>query len=171
MGAVKQDLELNAHWTFAVIDAVVETFSNMIGVRPQPGRAIFNANQPIHGDISGIMNLVQEQHDGVLIVTFPKDTIFHILARIYGTQFTDINSSVQQAVGEFTNVIYGGVKTSVNKSGYKFKMALPSVVIGDQHKVVNPSTGTTMVVPFTINGYAFHITIQINTDEASNVKS
>lgn len=158
-----EKVQISAHWTFAIIDAVVETFTQMVGIRPQPGRAAFNSTAPVHSDISGIINLVQEESEGVLVVSFSKETIYHILAKIYGREFSEMNSSVQQGVGEFTNIIYGGVKASLNKAGHNFKMALPSVVIGDQHKIINPKAGSTMSVPFTVSGYSFHVTIQIHS--------
>lgn len=153
-------MELNNQLAKLVINAVTETFSTMTGLTPQAGQVTFGADTNIHGDISGIISMVQEQTDGVLVVSFPKETIFHILARIYQQQFGDLNSSVQQGVAEFTNIIYCQIKTHLNKNGFTFRMALPNVVIGDQHKVVNSAHGPALIVPFSIGNYGFHVLIQ-----------
>jgi chemotaxis protein CheX len=161
--STKPDLGMNANWSKAIVDAVVLTFTEMCGMEPFAGVARINSATPIHSDVSGIINLVQERVEGVLVVSFPKETIYHVLARIYGTEFHDVNRRVQDAVGEFTNVIYSTMKTSLNKGGHKLKMALPNVIIGDQHKVVSPTlNGTTMTIPFNFGPvYTFHITVQM----------
>lgn len=155
-----QTIELNSMLAKTVVSAVVETFTSMTGLTPKPGPVELSKEVNIHSDISGIITMVQEQTDGVMVVSFPKETIFHILARIYQQNFLDLNSSVQQGVAEFSNIIYCQIKTNLNKSGFNLRMALPNVVIGDQHKVVNSSHGPALVVPFTISNYTFHVILQ-----------
>lgn len=155
-----QQIELNNQLARLVISAVVETFSTMTELTPQAGEVSYDNAANIHGDISGIISMVQEQTDGVMVVSFPKETIFHVLARIYRKQFGELNTSVQQGVAEFTNIIYCQIKTNLNKSGFTFRMALPNVVIGDQHKVVNSAHGPALIVPFTIGNYGFHVVLQ-----------
>lgn len=155
----KPVLALDNQWNEAVTDAVVETFATMIGVRPRPRPAA--AGELPAGDVSGIMALERDQIEGSLVLSFPKETIFFILGRVYGQDFLDVDASVQDAVGEFTNIIYGGVKLGLKKAGHDFKMALPSVVIGDKHRVLGSAVSGSLTLPFDLGGHPFHVSIQL----------
>ena len=133
------------------------TLSSMFGLKPQVGVFTLVDECTVKGDVSGIVTLTQEKIEGTLIVTFPKATIFGILAKMYRKPFTEVNQSVKLGVGELTNIIYGVVKANLNKDGFQFKMAVPSVVIGDQHTVIPFDSGPTMVVPFSSEVGTFHV--------------
>lgn len=119
----------------AALEAVSKTFGMMI-----PGTLTSSCQKvkkvPVGSDISGMMLFLDDQRAGLtFILGFPKATIFEILKRIYGREFTDINDSVQQGVGEITNIAYGQMRTIVNESGYRISMTLPSIVMGAQHHI------------------------------------
>ncbi len=157
------EIKLDTNMAEIIAASAIETISTMTGLQPVAGKIEHSQDLSVHADISGIVTIIQERVEGALIVSFPKETIFHILARIYRQPFLEINTSVQQGVGEFANIIYGIMKTNLNKSGYKLKMALPHVVMGDQHKVVNTLSQPIMIVPLTISSqYTFHVTLQIH---------
>lgn len=141
---------------------VQATFINMFGIKPDMAPYWLEKECSVVADVSGIISLTQDKLDGTLIVSFPKQTIFGILEKMYKKPFTEVNQSVKAGVGELTNIIYGVVKANLNKDGFSFKMALPNVVIGEQHTVLTCESGQTMVVPFKTNFGDFHIRISFN---------
>ena len=167
MAITNQQVRITEAWSLAVTKAVEDTFFALAGCRPKADKAEFNNKANVHSDISGLMVMSQTQADGAMILSFPKETIFHVLAKIYRKSFSDLNQSVQQGVGEFTNVIFGGLIANLNKSGYAFQMGQPSVVIGNQHIVVQSKSGQRMTIPFEIENYPFHVTVQINNQQES----
>ncbi len=153
-------LEIDAQLNFAVIDAVTETLRTMIGQDPLAEQTLYNSDVHCSGDISGIINLVQDQTEGLLIMTFPQKTISFLLSQIYGEPSVDSETSIREGVGEFTNIIYASVKKSLNQSGYAFKMTLPNVIIGDHHQIICPKVKAKMTIPFTIAEHPFCILVQ-----------
>ena len=90
----------------------------------------------ISGDVSAVVSLHEENYHGNLMVIFPQNTIFSLLERTYDKRFTELNKSVRDAVGEIANVLFGMIKKNLNDHGYRFKMALPSVIVmGASHQV------------------------------------
>lgn len=87
---------------------------------PQPGR-----------EVSGIIGFVQDELEGVLSIGFPRDTLFKSLSPLYGVTLNSIDEKTVDGVGEITNTIFGIAKASFAKTGFKFQMCIPMVVIGE----------------------------------------
>ena len=87
--------------------------------------------------------------------------IFLIIQNMIGETHTEVSSDVADAVGELTNMIYGSAKTSLNQRGYKFDMAIPTVVRGD-FIVSKGESGATLVVPFILkNKSEFYVELTV----------
>lgn len=151
-----------------IIHSVDATFVNMVGIAPRAG--VYRILDPIEilGDVSGIITLMQETLNGTFVVTFPKETILAMLGRIYRKPFTEVNSSVKSGVGELTNMIYGATKANLNRAGYAFKMARPSVIIGDQHTVLGCSSGPGLLIPFSTTIGDFSVTLSLERSLAQS---
>lgn len=140
---------------------VYSTFTSMFALKPTADRHFIDQECRTNGDVSGIVGLTQERVEGALIVSFPKETIFLILGKMYKKQFLEIDKSVKAGVGELTNIIFGVVKTNLNKSGHSFKMAIPNVIIGPQHTVAIANSGSTLVIPFKTEVGSFSVLLTI----------
>jgi len=156
-----QILELNEALVKEINFGVYSTFTSMFGLKPNPEAHFIEGVCLAKGDVSGIVGLTQDRVEGALIVSFPSDTIFAILSKMYRKQFTEIDKSVKAGVGELTNIIFGVVKTNLNKNGYGFKMAIPNVIIGDQHTVAITSPGSTLVIPFKTESGTFSVLLTL----------
>jgi chemotaxis protein CheX len=161
-----QILELNESLVKEINFGVYSTFTSMFGLKPSPQPHFLEQECLAKGDVSGIVGLTQDRVEGALIVSFPKDTIFNILSKMYKKQFTDIDKSVKAGVGEMTNIIFGVVKTNLNKSGYSFKMAIPNVIVGEQHTVAITNPGTTLVIPFDTDSGRFSVLLTLYPEMA-----
>ena len=154
-----QEIKLSDELVREVHHGVHTTLAGMFGIRPVAEQHFIEEECAANGDVSGIVGLVQERIEGVLIVSFPRDTIFAILGMIYGRKFSEIDNSIKAGVGELTNIIFGVVKSNLNRNGFTFKMALPNVIIGAQHVITNP--GTTLVIPFRTEAGTFKVQITL----------
>ena len=155
--ALKLDDNVAQH----LIRGTIETIETMTGAAPQAGQWRVETDAEILGDISGIISVTQENINGTLVVSFSRDAILLILEKVFRREFREFDKSVKEAVAEFTNMIYGVVKARLSKSGYKFQMALPTVVMGVKHVVTPLKVDGTMVVPFTIDGKKFDVLLTI----------
>lgn len=156
-----QSLELNENLAKEINFGVYSTFTSMFGLKPTPDKHFIEQECHAKGDVSGIVGLTQDRVEGALIVSFPRETIFNILSKMYKKQFTEIDKSVKAGVGEMTNIIFGVVKTNLNKSGHSFKMAIPNVIVGDQHTVAITNPGSTLVIPFQTESGPFTVLLTL----------
>lgn len=144
-------------------DGVINAFANLFGVTPTAGAHTIEKDFVSKGDISGILGMIQESVEATLVVSFQKQTIFGLLEKMYGMPFTAVDNSVKQGVGELTNIIYAGMKRDLNEKGHKFKMSIPTVVIGAGHSVYNIHEGRTLLIPFHTEAGDFYVEITLQS--------
>lgn len=167
MAAKQLSIDIADHLAEEINLGVQSTFINMFALKPHMQPYRLEKNSTVIADVSGLISITQEKIEGTLIVSFPKQTIFRMLEKMYKRSFTEVDSSVTAGVGELTNIVYGVFKASLNKSGYNLKMALPNVVIGEQHTVLTSENGPTLVTPFTTDLGDFYVRLSLNDPSKS----
>lgn len=144
------------------------TFQNMFGIKTTPGQHAVSEATVLRGDVSGIINLMQdaarENVEGSLILSFPNETIFAMLSKIYNRPFTSVDKNVRSGVGELTNIVFGVFKANLNKTGFSFQMALPNVIFGENHEVSVGRPGRALTIPFESAVGTFEVTLTVCVD-------
>lgn len=157
---------------------VTRTLSDVFGVKPVTGSYSVEQAGEIKMsnifDIAGFVELNnQEKHGGHLVVSFPQATIFAILGKFYRKQFTDFEKSIQDGVGELTNMIFGLMKANLGKEGFAFKMALPKVVLGnetpEQLKGATRTQTLVLTIPYETEAGPFSVTLILYPMASGNV--
>ena len=74
-----------------------------------------------------------------------------------GEKLDSIDDTVTDMVGELTNMVTGGAKKILSEKGYRFDMALPTVISGKDHVVTHISKGPIIVVPFSTEAGDFFV--------------
>ena len=69
----------------------------------------------------------------------------------------EIDDENQDGVAEINNMIFGNVKSELER--YKIKMAIPNVIVGSGHKISRTPGSVAFKVPFQTNPGAFYILI------------
>jgi chemotaxis protein CheX len=133
----------------AFVNGVKKTLSKMASTEVVCEKPFIQNDFQMAGNIAGIIGMVASPLTGTLMLSFTEDSIFLILKNMLNENFTEINDSVADAVGELANMIYGSAKTTLNNVGYNFEMAIPTIVRGDFIIAKSQST-VTLVVPFTL---------------------
>jgi chemotaxis protein CheX len=147
----------------AFFDSAKKTLSSMANVTVKAENPYIEKQFTAKGDVAGIVGLTASSHKGTLSISFEKKTIFFIISKMLGEEYTEVTPEVVDAVGELTNMIYGEAKTNLNLQGYSFEAAIPTIVIG-QH-ILHSRTGATatIVVPFVSEGGKFFVELTITT--------
>lgn len=154
-------MELNEELAVYLGGGVRHTFQSMIGLNPKPGQFAIRHQIDLEGDISGIISLTQDNIDASCFLSFSADCIYYILEKVYGRTFTSLkDDSVRQGVGEFTNIIFGVIKSGLNDIGYSLKMGLPKVIIGAKHIVLADSPKS-LYIPFDVDGRRLEIMLTL----------
>ena len=126
-----------------------------------PGKPYIEQAFSIKGDIAGMVGMVAPPLKGTLLISYKKESIFTILDNMLGEKYTEVNGDVADAVGELTNMIYGAAKTTLNQLGYKFEMAIPTVIRGD-FQISKSDKSATLVIPFNLqNNSTFFVEITV----------
>lgn len=145
----------------AFVDGVIKTLKTIAQTDATPGKPFIEPQFVLKGEIAGMVGMVAPPLKGTLLISYGKDSIFHILENMLGEKHTQIDAEVSDAVGEMTNMIYGSAKTTLNQMGYNFEMAIPTVISGD-FKIVHADKGATLVIPFNLkNGSTFYVEITV----------
>jgi chemotaxis protein CheX len=167
--ASPKPLQIGEDLVKEVDQGVIQTFSAMFGLKPVRGAHSFDKESEVRGDISGFVGLAQNRVEGVLVVSFPQETIFAMLSKMYQKPFTEVDKSVRSGVGELTNIVFGVMKTNMNKNGFELKMAIPNVVFGDHHSLmVSVKEGKSLSIPYDTEAGRFSVHLTIFPEAASD---
>ena len=125
----------------------------------QPDKPALKTSKVSFGDVTGLMGMAGKQTKGTLAITFTEPVILEIAKRMLGEEETKINDTVTDLVGEITNMVTGGAKKILSEKGYRFDMAIPSVIAGKDHVIHHKSKASIIVVPFHTDVGEFFIEI------------
>ena len=132
------------------LSTVMHVLRTMAQVNPIPGRPFLKEQgATAKGDVTGYIGLAGTSARGSMAISFDEETLLFITTRIFGERPTELNREVLDVVGEITNIVTGGGKQALSKYGYKFEMAIPSVIQGKNHAIYHSTPGPIIVVPFT----------------------
>lgn len=132
--------------------AVVETIKTMAQMelkREAPFVRRSTSQAAPAGDISGIIAMNSNFFLGSLAISFQEKVIFKVFENMLGTKVNSMTDDVKDCVSEITNIIFGNAKRDLNAAGHTIAAALPSVIIGKDHRISHALNGTCICVPFT----------------------
>lgn len=138
---------LDRDFVNAFIDGVKKALNTTANVMVTTEKPFIQPDFQPKGDIAGIVGMVNGEMRGKLTIIFSKPAVLRMTFGMIGETKTTIDREVTDAVGEITNQIYGTAKTTLNQMGYRFEMAVPTVVTG-VFTLSNSQKVTALIVPF-----------------------
>jgi len=149
---------MNVDFINPFINATINALSTMAQVAPKRGAPYIKASDEAGGDISAVIGLTGEAN-GWCAVSFKKAAALKIVSNMLGEQKTFIDADVRDAVGEIVNMIAGGAKGEFAQKNFTFKIAIPTVIIGESHILSQKKDAPCIVVPFQIDESGFFIEV------------
>lgn len=147
----------------AFVESVIKTLTDTAQTKVTPGKPLIEQKSASKGEIAGIIGMLAGGMKATLLLSFKKEATFEILQNMLGETYTEVTPEISDAVGELTNMIYGGTKTTLNKLGYNFEMAIPTVVTGT-FSISSKHAGINLTIPFnTAGGNQFFIELSVET--------
>jgi chemotaxis protein CheX len=159
------ELQLALDETLAseVSAAVIAAMRNTFDADVKPGKyEIGSGMVSLAGDVSGVIGMVQEELEGTLTLCFNFDTMRLVLPKVLGKSIEVTHELAVDAVGEVTNMIFGHMKTDLNRRGFQLKLGIPSVITGRGHFLSHFHRGRYMIVPFYLQGQIFQVHVAIH---------
>lgn len=142
---------MNASYINPFVESTVNVLATMTGVTPQRGKLFVKQGISPTFDISAIIGIAGDVH-GSVVISFPREVVLKLVSAFIGEQKNAIDEDVQDAVGEFVNMITGGAKKNLSAMGVRFKLSIPSVIVGRGHTISRPRNVPCIVLPFAIEG-------------------
>lgn len=148
--------------------SVSDTFEQMVFMPVTPLDAVQKQEGAPRGCISGTIGLTGFHSDGEtelrakLSLIFPENlaqTIFRSMMMMGPDDPVEM-AELRDVVGELTNMTAGGVKTRLSESGFKLSISLPTVAVGQDHYLGDPSGILfSQVVPVQLDGGLFFLEV------------
>jgi chemotaxis protein CheX len=115
-----------------------------------------------------MIGIAGDQAKGSLAISFTESAILDIASKMFGEPITEVNDEIADMVGEITNMVTGGAKVALSEKGYKFKMAIPTTIMGRNHSIKHSSKGPIIMIPFETEAGTFFVEICFETNGVEN---
>lgn len=147
------------------VESTKNCFEMMLGTLPENGEASeIDKDDLSKMDLSAIIGLTG-QMNGWIAVRFPKQVALNVVSAMVGIEKDGLDEEVQDAAGEIINIVAGSAKSAYAMAGTDFKIAIPSVVVGDAHMLSPNRKSSYISIPFTSDLGDFFVEMSIVLDE------
>lgn len=150
---------MNIEFVNPFLVSTVKVLATMANTKATPGKPFIKTDKSARGDVTGIVGLRGAQAKGSLAITFTEPAILHIYAEMLGENAKEVDASVVDCVGEITNMITGGAKAILSEKGYKFELAIPTMIAGKDHAIFHKTMGKVICIPFETPAGSFSLEV------------
>ncbi|MCK9531005.1 MAG: chemotaxis protein CheX [Gammaproteobacteria bacterium] len=141
----------------ALLDSLFRIFSTMANMRITPGVPVPKTDKTARGDVSGIMQMVADQAQGSIALSFPLPAIRELSEKLLDEAIDGLGREAQDLVGELTNMLVGGAKKVTAEVGYDFDMRTPQLCSGSGHEIAHAQPGQTVLLPIRMTKSEFYL--------------
>jgi chemotaxis protein CheX len=140
------------------IESTLHVLLTIAGIEAEKGKPFLKKDNVARGDVSGVIGLTGDMN-GIISVTFTEKCILHIVSGMLGEEMKEVNEEICDAVGEIANMISGQARKTLADQGTNLEAAIPSVVMGKDHKIAHLTQQPITAMPFSTAGGEFTIEI------------
>jgi chemotaxis protein CheX len=127
----------------------------MIEARALPPQG--KAGHRMRGEITGLIDLVEEQANGSPALSFHAPVVFEVMQRLFGEVPDTGDDSIGAMAGEITNMVTGGAKILLSELGFEFRMSVPKVITGTEHEITRAPYDEIVEIPFETEHGRIHL--------------
>ena len=156
---------MNVEYINPFLTSTMNVIQTMAFVQIEASTPYIRRDQQTKGSVTGVIGLAGSNVLGSVIITFQTDAILQIVSNMLGEEFTELTSDVEDAVGEITNMIVGGAKRVLAEKGFKFNLAIPTIIKGENVTLNLKTRGPRVVIPFKIKETEAAFTVEACIEE------
>lgn len=127
--------------------AAVHVLKTMAHLDAKAGKPFLKKEQSAFGDVSAVIGITGEAQ-GSMALTFTHPCIKAVVVNLLGTELTEMDDEVNDAVGELTNMICGDARRRLAETGICLQAGIPTIVAGKGHTISHVADGPRLAVPF-----------------------
>ena len=109
-------------------------------------------------EISSIIGITGET-SGSVIISMPERLACKIASNMLMEEITEMNRSVEDAIGEIGNIVVGDARRSLMQDGHSLNISIPTVVIGAGHRISRPGNIPCIAIPFSTEFGDFEVNV------------
>ena len=140
------------------LTAAMHVLTTMADIDAKPGKPFIKKDDVAIGDVSAIIGITGAA-EGSMALIFTEECIKAIASSLLGTEFTELNHEVRDAVGELTNMICGDARRRLAEGGFVLQAGIPTIVGGKGHTIMHIADGPRLAVPFETKDGSFMVEI------------
>lgn len=152
----------------AFVEAVKDLFDTMLKMPVSVKKPHPKSTDRASYDVSGIITLTGTVN-GTIILSFPTDLARSLITRFVGIEVTEDDPDFADAIGELVNIVAGGAKARFQDQ--KAVISCPSVVIGENHRVMHRRDAPIIVIPCECECGSFAVEVSLRREAAAAPKA
>lgn len=158
------ETKLKPEYIKPFIESINNVFSTMLNMQASAQKPFIDKQIPLNGTI--IVSTIGIAGDirGNISVIINKDLALKIASAFLCTEFTEITHDVNDAVGELTNMIVGGAKKIFSDQGDTFKIAVPTIMVGEIQEIYANESVPALYLPHTTCDQLFYVKVCIDSE-------
>lgn len=115
-----------------IIESAKEIFSSMLMMEISAIEETKTEVHPFVDSISGVIGLAGT-HKGILAIHLPYSVAIAITSSFLGMDVLEMNSDVEDAIGELANMLGGNVKSILSEKGRDISLSMPTTISGKHY--------------------------------------
>ena len=117
-------------------------------------------DEPVKGKrVTGLISMQSKVRRASVAIVFSDDVLTHIAEKMLPKGCLELDSVAIDLVGEISNMILGRAKGELEKVGYDFEIALPTMMIGYDYLIPHQTTSPILRIPYESSGGAFYVEV------------
>jgi chemotaxis protein CheX len=143
-----------------IIESAKEIFSSMLMMDISAMEELKTEALPHVDSISGVIGLAGT-HKGVLAIHLPQRVAMAITSSFLGMDVDEMNSDVEDAVGELANMLGGNVKSILSEKGRDINLSMPTTISGRHYDYQSNKDAERIFISFLCDTGQFTVELQL----------
>lgn len=157
---------MQAEFINPFLNAAINVVQTIAQLKVATGKPYLKQDNKAFGAVTGVIGMSGTNVTGNMVISFEEKAILKVVSNMLFEEFTVVNDSVIDAVGEITNMICGGAKSQLAELGLNIGMASPVMLVGVGIELSQLSKTPIVVIPFDVEVGKFVVEANISVDKS-----
>lgn len=155
----------NVDYINPFVESTYAVFTTMLNLELTRENIYLKENNKTTHDVSSVIGFTGDLV-GSVVISLPESLALKIVSNFLGEEKKALDHEVIDGIGEILNIIVGGAKRVFSdKYNIRFKISVPSVIIGKDHVINRPSDLKFIGINFSINREIFCIEVAVKEED------
>lgn len=162
---MNENTALKPEYIKPFLESINNVFSTMLNMQSNPKKPFIDKNIKLSGPmVVATIGIVGDLKGNVSVI-INEALSLKIASAFLCMEIKELNNDVKDAVGELTNMIVGGAKKIFSDQGNTFKIAVPSVLVGEIHEIYDKESVPALYLPHLTDDQLFYIKVCVESDK------